>query len=97
MGKKKDRMCEEFHKTHLYDCPSCGIKLRDFQQELRDKVDAVPKELKQQFIDELKNGNVGYARNKVDPDEKYEFLTWATILSDQIQVHTYEILNEEVK
>ena len=84
-----NKLCKYFHETTLFSCPKCGKKLRDFQQELRDKVDAVPKELKQKFIDELKNGNVGYAMNQVDPDKKYENIIWYTVLNDQIGAYHY--------
>lgn len=87
MSKKKQ--CEYFHATNLYDCPSCGIKLRDFNKELRVKVDAVPKETKQKFVDFLKEGNVGSAIKKIDPNGETDSLIWFTIVSDQIRSMEY--------
>ena len=90
-------MCEYFHKTDLYDCPKCGKKLRDFKAELRAKVDAVPREVKQKFVDYLREGNIGQAIEKIDPEHKIEDIVWFNIVSDQIEVHRYETFNPTVK
>jgi len=80
-------MCKHFHATDLYKCPSCGKKLRDFQAELRAKIDAIPQEIKQKILDGLRSGmNVGDAIeasgiNEIESDS----LVGLTIISDNIE------------
>lgn len=95
--RKLNKLCAYFHSTELYDCPKCGIKLRDFQAELRAKVDAIPREKKQELLDYLKEGNVGYAIAKVDPKREVESLVWHTIIADQIEHHGYHTFNFTAK
>lgn len=92
-----NRICKELHATDLYDCPKCGVKLRDFRQELRVKVDAVPIEKKQQLLNELKSHNVGEAIKIVDPQSEIDDLVWFTIISDQIETHEYSTFNFKAK
>ena len=89
MAKKLHRLCVEFHATQLYHCPHCGIQLRSFENELREKIDAIPREIKQKLMDELRNGNVGYAISQVDPNKEIDSLVWFTIISDQIGSVSY--------
>jgi hypothetical protein len=89
MAKKLNKLCAYFHSTDLYSCPKCGIQLRDFKAELRAKVDAIPKERKQELLDHLKDGNVGYAISKVDPNREVDSLIWYTIIGDQIESYDY--------
>lgn len=97
MARKLNKLCEYFHKTDLFDCPHCGKKLRDYYAELKAKVDAVPIELKQIFLDHLKNKNVGDAMKATDPNSKYESVVWYKIVSDQIDTHTYQTFNFKAK
>jgi len=58
--KRLNQLCKYFHSTDLYKCPKCKKELRNFQAELRAKVDAVPLKRKQEFINNLQKGNVGH-------------------------------------
>lgn len=96
--KKLNKMCQYFHSTELYSCPKCGIELRNFMQEIRDKVKLVPIELKQKILDVLKEGkNIGQAIEIVDPDKKYESIIWFNVISDQIEEHRYQTFNYKAK
>lgn len=95
--RKLNKQCEYFHSTTLYDCPKCGKKLRDFYVELKAKVDAVPLELKQIFLDHLKDKNVGDAMKATDPDGKYENIIWYNIVGNQIETMSYSTFNFKAK
>lgn len=89
------KLCKLFHETNLYDCPSCGKQLRNFQAELRAKIDAVPLEIKQRIIDGLHNGlNVGQAIEASGLKEiESDSLVGYTIVSDNI--NSYEFLRKQ--
>jgi len=92
-----NKLCASFHnETKLYNCPKCGKELRNFQAELRAKVDAIPRETKQELIDNLLKGNVGEAIKLTDPNSEVEFIVWTTIIADQIENHSYETFNRTV-
>lgn len=86
-------MCERFHATDLYTCPKCNCELRNFKKELRAKVDAVPIEIKQKILDNLKTMNVGDAI-KASGFEG-ESLVGFTIVSDQIETSSYSYLRDK--
>lgn len=93
MAKKLRKLCVYFHATNLYTCPNCGCELRNFQKELRAKVDAVPIEIKQKILDGLKTMNVGDSIKASGFDG--EFLVASTIIADQIETSTYSWLREK--
>lgn len=95
--KKLNKLCAYFHNTSLFDCPKCGVQLRDFYAELKAKCDAVPRELKQKLLDNLKDKNIGDAIKATDPDGKYEDVVWFKIIDNQIDRHTYHTFNHNVK
>lgn len=95
--KKLNKMCEYFHATDLYTCPKCNKELRSYVGELRAKIDSIPKERKQLFLDYLKEGNIGQAVARIDPDKEFESNVWFTIISDQIDVHRYETFDFKAK
>lgn len=93
-----NQLCIYFHSTDLFDCPKCGKKLRDFYAELKFKCDAVPKELKQEFLNFLKDGkNIGDAIIAIDPQSKYEDIVWFNIFGNQIENHGYKTFNFQIK
>lgn len=86
-------MCEYFHSTNLFKCPSCRKELRNYMQELKDKVSTIPKERKQLFLNYLKEGNIGQAVARIDPDKEFESVVWFQIVSDQITINQYETVD----
>jgi hypothetical protein len=97
MAKKLNKMCEYFHTTNLYTCPQCKKELRNYMQELKAKIETIPKERKQLFLDYLKEGNVGQAVERIDPKKEFDCSVWFQIISDQITVHKYETFNFTAK
>jgi hypothetical protein len=96
--RKLNKVCEYLHATDLYDCPKCKKELRNFKAELQAKIDAVPIELKQKFLDYLKAGkNVGEAMFETDPLTKFENIVWYNIVGNQIENHSYQTFNFQAK
>ncbi len=90
---KKEKMCEYFHATDLYNCPSCHKELRNFDAERRAVIDGIPRERKQLFLDYLKEGNIGQAVERIDSSKEFDSGIWFQIVSDQIVTHKYETFN----
>lgn len=97
-NKKLNEMCKYFHATDLYICPKCRCELRNYMQELQAKCAAVPIEIKQKYLDILKDGKtIGEAISGADPESKYPTEVWHQIVANQIEVTKQHIFNYTAK
>ena len=77
-------------------CVFCKVKIGlSFKEREQKKVDAIPLKKKQEFLDALKENNVGDAIKKVDPNKEHESSAWFNVLSQNITTHKYHAINEK--